>query len=192
MFPRGGRFGDLFVCFQRIKAARLKPNERTLLMASLGGSVDFSRMKQQLRQLFHHPNSVTKEDIFSVAEEKPVSQDEDLSYEAWVAYRKKQKQSTGAGAASRPSSKSGNGKKSKSPKGGQEKTALIGALGNAIVVMAVEANTIFCPNVPPRRNGRRQLRRPLPLRTLDRLFPPSPWRIPRRMLTRRNTHSPPP
>ena len=78
-------------------------------------------MKQQLRQLFHHPNSVTKEDIFSVAEEKPVSQDEDLSYEAWVAYRNKQKQPTGAGAASRPSSKNGNGKKPKVPKGGQEK-----------------------------------------------------------------------
>ena len=41
MFPSGGRFEDLFVCFQCIKAARLTPNQRTLLMASLGGSVDF-------------------------------------------------------------------------------------------------------------------------------------------------------
>ena len=58
-------------------------------MASLGGSVDFARMKQQLRQLFHRPNSATKEDIFPVTEEKPVSRGEDLSYEAWVAYRNK-------------------------------------------------------------------------------------------------------
>ena len=73
LFPSGGRFGDLFICFQCIKAARLKPNERTLLMASLGGSVDFSRMKLQLRQLFHHPNSATKEDVFSMTEETAAS-----------------------------------------------------------------------------------------------------------------------
>ena len=90
-------------------------------MASLGGSVDFSRMKQQLRQLFHQSNSATKDDVFSMAEETTASPGEDLSYEAWAAYRKKQKQPAGTGAAPRPSSKNGNGKKPKAPKGGQEK-----------------------------------------------------------------------
>ena len=40
MFPSGGGFEDLFIRFQCIKAARLKPNEKTLLMARLGGVVD--------------------------------------------------------------------------------------------------------------------------------------------------------
>ena len=161
-------------------------------MASLGGSVDFSRMKQQLRQLFHHPNSVTKEDVFSVAEEQPVPQDEDLSYEAWVAYRKKQKQPAGTGAAPRPSSKNGNGKKPKAPKGGQEKMVLTGALGNVIVVMVVEVNTIFCPSVPQKWGKRCQLRRLLHLRLRVRPFLPLRWRIPRKMSIRYNILFPPP
>ena len=153
-------------------------------MASLGGSVDFSRMKQQLRQLFHHPNSVTKEDISPVMEGKSVSRGEDLSYEAWAAFRNKQKQSPGAASASRSSSKGGAGKKSKSPKGAQEKMA--------VEVKTGEVKTIFCPNVQPSRNGRPRFRYLLLLRTLDRLFPPLLWRTPRRMLTRRNIHFPPP
>ena len=161
-------------------------------MASLGGSVGFARMKQQLRQLFHHPNSATKEDIFSVTEEKSVSRGKDLSYEAWVAYRNKQKQPTVAGAAFRPSSKSGRGKNSKSPRGVQEKMALIAAPGNETVVMAVEVNIIFYPNAQPSRNERHRLRRLLPLRIPDRPFLPSPWRTHRRMLTRRSIRLPPP
>ena len=180
----------MFICFQRIKAARLKPNDRTLLMASMGGSVDFARMKQQLRQLRHQPNSVTKEDIFPAMEEKTVSRGEDLSYEAWAAYRNKQKQSSGAGAPPAPPPKVAMGRSPSPRKGGRKKTALIGALGNAVVVMVVEVNTIFCPNVPPSRNGRHRLRRPLPLRPLDRPFPPAPWRIPRRLLTLRNIRLP--
>ena len=86
MFPAGGGLEDLFICFQRIKADRLKPDDRTLLMASLGGTVDFARTKQQFRQLFKEKEDmfpVTEEDIFPVMEEKPVSRGEDLSYEAW-------------------------------------------------------------------------------------------------------------
>ena len=148
-------------------------------------------MKQQLRQLFHHPNSVTKEDVFSMTEETAASPGEDLSYEAWVAYRKKQKQPTGTGAAPRHSSKNGNGKKPKAPKGGQEKMVLTGALGNVIVAMIVEVNTILCPSVPPNREKRCQLRCPLPLRLRARPFPPSRWRISRKMSTRYNILFPP-
>ena len=39
----------LFICFQRIKAARFEPKDRVLLMASLGGTVDFARVTQHLR-----------------------------------------------------------------------------------------------------------------------------------------------
>ena len=44
MFPAGGGSQDLFICLQRIKAARLKPNEETPLMASMRGNVEFGRM----------------------------------------------------------------------------------------------------------------------------------------------------
>ena len=82
MCPPGGGFEDLFVCFQCIKAARLKPNDRLLLMASLGGTVDFARVTQHLRQLFNQPNSATKEDVFQVMEDPLEQNPEDLSYEA--------------------------------------------------------------------------------------------------------------
>lgn len=121
MCPSGGGFEDLFICFQRIKAARLKPNDRILLMTSLGGAVDFARVTQHLRQLFNQSNSATKEDIFPVTEEKSDQRPEDLSYDAWVAYHQRRKQSTAGGSASRSHSKAGKGKKPKTPKGGREK-----------------------------------------------------------------------
>ena len=89
MYPAGGGFQGLFLCFQCIKAARLKPNEKTLLMASLGGNVEYGRMTKQLRQLFQSPNAVTKGDIFRVIEDRALQKEDDVSYEAWLAFRNK-------------------------------------------------------------------------------------------------------
>ena len=121
MYPSGGGFEDLFICFQCIKAARLKPNDKILLMASLGGTVDFARITQQLRQLFNQSNPALKEDIFPVTEEPAESRPEDLSYEAWVSYQQKRKQKAVAGTPPRSQTKGGKGKKPKNPKGGSEK-----------------------------------------------------------------------
>ena len=121
MYPSGGGFEDLFVCFQCIKAARLKPNDKILLMASLGGTVVFARITQQLRQLFNQSNPATKEDISPVTEEPAESRPEDLSYEAWVSYHQKRKQKAVAGTPPRSQTKGGKGKKTKNPKGGSEK-----------------------------------------------------------------------
>ena len=96
MFPAGGGFRDLFICIQRIKAARLKPNEKTLLMATMKGNVEFGRMTKQLRQLFQSPNAVSKEDILQVSEAPALLQGEDLSREARVASRKKNKTKSGS------------------------------------------------------------------------------------------------
>ena len=120
MCPAGGGFEDLFICFQCIKAARLRPNDRILLVASLGGSVDFARVTQHLRQLFTQP-AATKEDIFPVMEEMSGTPPDDLSYEAWVAYHQKRKSPTGGGNPSRSRSNKGKGKKNKPPKGGKER-----------------------------------------------------------------------
>ena len=90
-------------------------------MTSLGGTVDFARVTQHPRQLFNQSNSATREDISPVTEEPSEPRPEDLSYEAWVAYHQKRKQTAVAGTPSRPQSKGGKGKKTKTPKGGREK-----------------------------------------------------------------------
>ena len=120
MYPAGGGFPDLYKCCLCIRAARLKPNGKTLLMASMGGIVAFGRMTKQLRQLLQAPNAATKEDILQVSETSALLPGEDLSYEARLAYRKGNKQRSGAPSAPRASSKSA-GKKPKPQKGEQEK-----------------------------------------------------------------------
>ena len=74
-------------------------------------------------------------------------QGEDLSYEAWVASRKKSKQSSGAPNASRSHSKPA-GKKSEPQKGAQTKMVLIAERGSAIGVTAVEVDIISYPIAP--------------------------------------------
>ena len=146
LFLAGGGFPDLFVCFQCIEAARLKANEKTLLVASMGGNVEFGRMSKQLRQLFQAPNAVTKEDILQISQTSKLVQEEDPSYEARLAPRKGNKQRSGTANAPRPPSKSA-GKKSKPKKMRKRKMVLTVAPGNAFGVTDVEVNTIFCPNV---------------------------------------------
>ena len=145
MFPAGGGCQDPFICFRRIKAARLKTNEKTPPMASMGGNVEFGQMTKPLRQLFRAPNAVSKEDILQVSDAPALTRGEDLSYEARVASRKKNKQSSGAANASRASSKSA-GKKSKPQKGAQEKMVFIAERGGAICVTAVEVKITPWPN----------------------------------------------
>ena len=161
-------------------------------MASLGGSVDFARMKQQLRQLFRPPNSVTKEDI--VRRWRRSLCHEGRTYRTKpgrpFVINKDSRREQRLPPALPP--KVALGRSPNHRRGRRKKMALTDVLGNATVVMAVEVNTIFRPNVQPSRNGRLRFRRLLHLRTLGRLFPPSPWGIPRRMSTRRNTHLPPP
>ena len=74
-------------------------------MASMAGNVDFVRAPNQLRQLFRAPNAVAKEDILHVTEESAQLAPDDLSYDAWLAYRKAGEQRTGEKGAARPSHK---------------------------------------------------------------------------------------
>ena len=55
MYPTGGAFPGLYISFPRIRAAHLKPNAKTLLMASMAGNVEFARLSKKLRQLFRRP-----------------------------------------------------------------------------------------------------------------------------------------
>ena len=98
-FPAGGGFPDICICFLCIEAAQLKPHEKTLLMASLGGQIDFARAPKQLRQLFQPTNPAAKGDILRVTTEPPRPQIEDLPYEAWLALKKGHQQRTGGKSA---------------------------------------------------------------------------------------------
>ena len=89
-------------------------------MANIAGNVEFSRVSEQLRYLFQAPNVVTTVDILHVTKAPASTPDDDLPYEARLAYRKGNKRRTGAKNAPRSSSKS-SGKKHKPKKGEQEK-----------------------------------------------------------------------
>ena len=67
--PTGGGFPDLYIRFLRIRAAQLKPAEKTLLTASMAGNIEFAQASKELRQLFQAPNAASKEDILHVAGE---------------------------------------------------------------------------------------------------------------------------
>ena len=95
MFPAGGGFPDIYICFLRIRAAQLKPTENTLPMASMAGNIEFTGASRQLRQLPQPSNAAAKEDILRVAADPASIQDGDLSYEARLAYKKGAKQRTG-------------------------------------------------------------------------------------------------
>ena len=95
MLPSGGGSPDLYICFLRIRAAQLKPAEKTLMMASMAGHIEFTRAPKQLRQLLQPSNAAAKEDILRVTAEPASTQDEDLFYEARLAYKKGNKQRTG-------------------------------------------------------------------------------------------------
>ena len=181
---------DLSTCFLCIKAARLKPNEKTLLMASIGGNVEFGRLTKQLRQLSQAPNAVATEDILQVSEASALLPGGDLSYEARLAFRKGNKQRSGAPNAPRSSSKSA-GKKSKPRKGEQEKNGVNRRAGGRNRFYRCGSEYHLCPNARGNRRRKPPLSdppRPLPY---GRPSPPSLWRLRRLAKNRWNTPSPP-
>ena len=159
MFPTGGGFPDLYICFLCIKAAQFKPHEKALLMASMGGNVEFGRMSKQLRQLFQAPNAVTKEDISRVSEAS-VPED-DLSYEARLAYRKGNKQRPGAKQAPRSSSKF-SGKKYKPQEGEQEKNGFNRRTGERNRCYRCGSGYHLLPKCPMKQENKTPVQLPTP------------------------------
>ena len=159
-------------------------------MASLGGAVAYSRMSTQLRQLFHSQCGATKEDISPVTENRSIPQGEDLSYEAWAAFRKQQKQNKGPQITPAPPPKI-RGKGPIHEKGRRRRMDSIGVQGNATGAIAVGASITFYPNVRSNKNRRPPLQYGVHLRIQDRPFLPLRWRTPRLNKNRRNIPLPP-
>ena len=118
---------------------------RRNLMESMAGGVEFTRVSRQLRQLFQAPTAATKEDILRVTEAPASTPDDDLSCGARLAYKKGDKQRTGAKNTPRSSPKSGGDPDRK--RGSRRKTASFAALGAGNDVTGAAMNIIFCLNV---------------------------------------------
>ena len=61
---------------------------KSLAMASVQGSLDYPLLAKQMRQISHPVGGVRKEDILNISADAGGTEEEDLSYEAWIAFRK--------------------------------------------------------------------------------------------------------
>ena len=101
---------DAFVSVLCMHNASLSTSQKYLIMASVQGSLDFGLVSKQMRQISHPRGIVKKEDILQVTTEGDGSDEKDLSYEAWVAYRKAGKGRKDRPQGSRPKPKGKGGK----------------------------------------------------------------------------------
>ena len=89
----GFRFPDSFISVLCMGNAGLTSHQKTLVMASVQGSLDsFLALAKQMRQILQPVGSTQKEDVLMTAppimSDNVEVDDEDTSYDAWVAWRK--------------------------------------------------------------------------------------------------------
>ena len=186
MFPTGGGSPDLYFCFLRIRAAQLKPAEKTLLTAGMAGNIEFTRVSKQLRQLFQACNAAPKEDFLHAIRRRMKICRMRRGWPIGRAINNEREPKMLRALPPNRLARSANRKN-----GSKKKMASIAALGNGIAVTDVAANIIFCLNV--RRDRRIRLRPgrlPLPRFPVPPC-PPSRWRLPRRKGNRLNIPLPP-
>ena len=85
-FDTGVGSPDEFVSVLRISNASLSKNERQLVVASVGSSLRFGIVTEQMRRLFGNIGSAQTGDVLVAQGLDQVSDEDD--FEAWVAYRK--------------------------------------------------------------------------------------------------------
>ena len=89
----GFRFPDSFISVLCMGNGSLSAHQKTLVMASVQGSLDsYPALAKQMRQILQPVGSAQKEDVLmhspTIMADNVGIDEEDLSYEAWVAYRK--------------------------------------------------------------------------------------------------------
>ena len=104
----GFQFPDPFVSILCMTNACLSRQEMSLVIAAVQGSLDYPAIALQMRQILNPVGKHNKEDILSIAMEEPPLEDLDLSYEAWVAYRKAGKGKNPASTGPKKSKGKGN------------------------------------------------------------------------------------
>ena len=85
----------------------LSKNEKSLILASAQGSLDYPLVAKRMSQISQPCGGAHKEDIPKIMTDDGGVDEEDLSYEAWVAFRKaaKGRADQTKGARSRPKGK---------------------------------------------------------------------------------------
>ena len=68
-----------------MRNAALSENEKSFIMASVQGSLGYPLVAKQMRQISQPCGGAHKEDILSITTDDGGMDEEDLSYEAWVA-----------------------------------------------------------------------------------------------------------
>ena len=71
-----------------MRNALLSQNGKTLAMAAVQGSLDYPFLAKQMRQILHPVGGAHKEDVLNISADAGGAEDEDLSYEAWIGFRK--------------------------------------------------------------------------------------------------------
>ena len=84
----GLQLPDSFISILRTQNALLSKNEKPLVMAAVQCYLDFPLLAKQMRQISQPVGGVHKEDILNISADAGGTDDEDLSYMAWVAFRK--------------------------------------------------------------------------------------------------------
>ena len=109
---KGFQFPDSFISALCMGNAMLTSNQKTLVMAAVQGSLDsYPALAKQMRQISQPVGGTQKEDILinspNVMADTVGVGEEDLSYDAWVAYCKagKSRKDLQPNARSRPKGK---------------------------------------------------------------------------------------
>ena len=85
---QGFQFPDSFISILRTQSALLSKNEKSPAMAAVQGPLDYPLLAKQMRQISQLVGGPRKRDILNFPADSGGVDDEDISYEAWVAFRK--------------------------------------------------------------------------------------------------------
>ena len=92
-----------------MQSALLSKNEKSLAMAAVQGSLDCPFLAKQMRQISQLVGGPRRRDVLNFSADSGGVDDEDISYEAWVAFRKAagSRKDVTQGARPRPKGKGG-------------------------------------------------------------------------------------
>ena len=104
----GGPFPAASVSVLRMQSAAQSDNGKSLVLSSVHGSLDFPSVANRMRQVFEPCGGVAKQDGHEAAAVEVDADRKDLTYEAWVAYRKAERARKGSPRGSRSKSSGAN------------------------------------------------------------------------------------
>ena len=83
----GGAFRDGSVSILRMRNAALSRNEKSLLLAGVQGRLDFRNAAKRMRRFVDPCGRLARQNVFAATGMAARPDEEDPSYQPWVAYR---------------------------------------------------------------------------------------------------------